>query len=239
MEDDTDIMRRKADPRLADLYPPSPPGLTWAGAYDVFIHARDVLMLIVARFLSPIALGEDSRMSVSRRREFLSWLRPVELMLRRLLFIEASALAATLPPAPPPEPAGKQPRPSTPITRTHKPPSPNPEDWTASFKVYEDTPSTPNDTVPASAGAPRFRARLQDEDICDGRSLAVRLEAALRVVADIAPHIRRLALRIQRTGRRVFKDLTAPAQCHNWYLRETLDELAEAMIPIIAAEDSS
>ena len=237
MEDFTDLMRRKADPRLADLDPPPPPCLTWAGAYDVFIHARDVLMLIVARFLSPIALGEDSRMSVVRRREFLSWLRPVELMLRRLLFIEASALAATLPAPQPATPT--QPRASTPTSRAYKPPSPDPQDWTASFKVYEDAASSPNDSASVRAGSPRYRARLQDEDICDGRSLAVRLEAVLRVVADLTPHIRRLALRIQRTGRRAFVDLTAPADCHNWSLRETLADLAEAIGPLIAAEDSS
>ena len=238
MEDFTELMRRKADPRLAELDPPPPPGLTWASAYDVFIHARDVLMLVVARFLSPIALGEDSRMSVSRRREFLSWLRPVELMLRRLLFIEASALAATLEPAP--QPAGRaEPRASTPAKRMPKPPSPHPEDWAASFRVYEDAASSPHDNAPVHASAPRFRFKRHAEDMCDGRSLAVRLEAVLRVVADITPYIRRLALRIQRTGRRAFKDLAAPAHCHNWSLRQTLRELAEAIVPIIAAEDSS
>ena len=238
MEDLAENMRRQADPRLADLDPPPPPGLSWASAYDVFIHARDVLTFIVARFLSPIALGEDSRMTVGRRREFLSWLRPVELMIRRLLFIEASALAATLPPPPPPV-ARPLPRPSAPKTRAYKPPSPDPRDWSAAFKVYENTACSPDDNAPVRAGSRHFAFKRRDEDMCDGRSLAVRLEAALRVVDDITPHIRRLALRIQRTGIRVFERLAAPARCHNGSMRNTLRELAEAMTSILAAEDSS
>ena len=224
--------------RLAEYDPPPPPGLTWASAFDVLIHARDVLTLIVARFWSPFALGKDSRMSSARRREFLSWLRPVELMLRRLLFIEASSLAATLAPAPPPA-ARTQPPASTHADRTRKPPSTNPEDWAASFRVAADVGSSPHDNARTSTGAPRYRAEVGDENTCDARSLAVRLEAVLRVVADLAPHIRRLAVRIQRTGCRAFQDLVAPAPCHNSSMRRTLGQLAEAMGPIIAADDSS
>ena len=77
---------------------PDPTGFSWPDASDIIVHARDLLMFITTRFWTPIALKALPGVLSKRRKEFLAWFKPVELMLRRVLMIEALTLSATLPP---------------------------------------------------------------------------------------------------------------------------------------------
>lgn len=242
METDDDPYWHQSDARLAEYHPPKPEGLTWPDAFYVLIHARDLLTFIFARFWSPAAIGKLTFVPEARRREFLDWLRPVELMLRRLLFIEASALAATLTPAAQNTKPPASARPATPAPSAPKPtaddatpPSDRPEDWTASFRVTPATATSPSGNAPSRGGVTRIKTDALHENLYPARSLALRLEALVRVVVDPMRYVRRLSTQLLRAGHRAFAHLATDTPCRIPIIRPTLAMLLSGIAPLVTA----
>lgn len=230
---------RQTDPRLADYNPPEPPGLTWADSFSVLIKVRDTLAWIIARFWSPAAFGALASIMRSQQRELLTWLRPLETILRRMFLIEAHALAATL--AAP-----------TPRATSHTPPAPHastheitddPLTWSACFSTLASVaaPSTSRDDGAQLVHSPRSFAfrRRRDDDAIAARPLAIRVEALLRAVANPMACIRRLARQIRRQGAKAFADQLAPQACMIPSLRRALALVTDAGAPLFSPRTDS
>jgi hypothetical protein len=142
-----------------------------------------------------------------RKLDFLDWLRPLEKLLRRIVLTEAFHLALsqtlpaqTLPAAGLARPTRRSP---VPVSTATEPDPERPESWPASFRVLGREPKPrrrrstrrpPSD--PHFPEKPRFRRKLHDP-----KPLALRLEAVMRVMANPAPFIRRVAFRLRRATR--------------------------------------
>ena len=99
---------REPDTRLDAYDPPCPEqSFRHPAAHEALVHAWDILRLLVARIGDPFQLWRRRVMKQAKRCEALDLLQPIELMLRRILFIEAQALAPglALPPRSPAPPA--------------------------------------------------------------------------------------------------------------------------------------
>jgi hypothetical protein len=155
------------------------------------------------------------RISRDDRKLVLSWLEPVESLVRLLLFSqaltylimapEARALLKenASPPSPPP-PSQPPSQPAPPPAPSKKPPRDlrDPNSWSCSFRVLEQThipffaqPTRPQqaDATSRRPSAPPSHAGAED---APGRSvlrLARRIEAVSRVMARPRPHMLRLA----------------------------------------------
>lgn len=189
------------DPRIDGLDPPwTKDGFSSPDVADACCHAWDILKVIFARFWAPVQLFALSAVQQWRLYERLDWLRPVELMLRRIIFIEAQARAADLP-----DPGPLRPK------RPHKPcPWPdlsfdtaNATAWRVSFAnlrpAQPGRPRRPYTPTPERAAwealllKPREHGRMLNP-----RPLAYRLEAIIRLCIDPWPRIARLAARMKR-----------------------------------------
>lgn len=158
---------------------------------DAYCHALDSLKVIFARFWTPVQLFALGAVQQWRMHECLDWLRPVELMLRRIIFIEAQGRAKDLP----------APRPLKP-KRPHRPRSrldpsfdaANSQTRRVSFAnlrpVQSGRPSGPYKPKPARAAweAP-LRKPCEHGRMLNPLPLAYRLEAIVRVCADPWPRI--------------------------------------------------
>jgi len=206
-----------------------PSGLRWPDAGDILVHCRDLIVFIMGRFGTPTELLAQTSVKQSRKFDILDWLRPVELMLRRLLMIEAIALAATL-----------ILKPTSAATQTPNPPQrpqPTPldaencEHWRAcfSFALAPDQRTTPTHTryhLPAMRGGLRAR----DRDVMHATTpLALRLEAAIRVALDPASAIKRLALRLKREAAPDIRRLLKGAPSRRFVVNQDLDRLRQAI----------
>jgi hypothetical protein len=191
-------------------------------AAEGLVHARDILALILQRFYTPRQLVMFLTIERDRRFEFVRWLRIVELMVRRTLFAEASAIATSLPPPSPSRAAGTR--------ADHKPEpySEDPETWRTSFQVAPRSSRAGRPVAPHGCGERR--------DFLPAMPLARRIEAILRVVRDPHPFIQRLALRLRRGVAR-YRRLIDPFDCFYALARPTLRDLARACEPRFA--DSS
>jgi hypothetical protein len=233
---------QKVDPRLDAYDPPCPEeSFRSTAAREALIHAWDLLKLIIARFWNPVELGALRGLAQWRVYDFLDWLKPVELMLRRMLLVEARALAPSLPA---PKPA-----------RPHKPqPSRYPafepqrsETWPVRFLLLQPARPTPprgprskpkDDPFKAMFGPPI--ARRDRADLRDTWALARRLEAAVRVVCDPMPWIRRLARSIRRKGACDPSSFPTPQPIRVPRTLPTLDALARDLgLPPTPRRDSS
>jgi hypothetical protein len=165
-------------------------------AADGLEHARDRLGLLFVRFFTPEAIARDGWISRERYADFIRWLRIVEDMVRRIVFIEASAIATSLPP------------PAPPCVRVARPRKPGPEfdsrnvdTWRPRFAM---TPRPPR-----SAAASRAPRRKPREAIWTW-PLALRMQALLEVAHDPHACIQRLARRLRNSGLSRFLHLSAP-----------------------------
>jgi hypothetical protein len=223
-------MNDSIDPRLDTDDPPVPPGLTVL-AGDAIFHAFDLLKLVLVRFWTPLQLAALPFIQQSRKLELLDWLRPVELMLRRMIFLEARALAATLPPPPAPRAArsGRERQPHRPFDRDR------PETWRCTFRALPlKANSAPSRYRPYDPVKPRERLRAHDT-----RPLAIRLEAAIRVIINPMPLIKRLAAHLRRKSIPAPHDLAAAPRCRIPTALRTLNPLArEIGIPPQIYDDS-
>jgi hypothetical protein len=115
----------------------------------------------------------------ARRRELLDWLRPIEALLRRLLFLEAQELRIAPAPRRPPHPR---------LRHLITPDPQKPETWPAHFRAFETRTQRRPATMPTR----------QSSGLYNAFTLAERWEAALRVVDNPARYARRLAARLAR-----------------------------------------
>lgn len=222
-------MNDSIDPRLDAEDPVLPPSFSVL-AGDALYHAFDLLKLVLVRFWTPLQLAALPFIRQARRLELLDWVRPVELLLRRMIFLEARALAATLPPPQPPAQSRKrEPQPWRPFDRDR------PQTWRCSFRA-----------LPLKAKPGRWRWRpytpgnpRESQRTHDTQPLAIRLEAAIRVIANPMPLIRRLAARMRRTGAPAPDQLATTPRCRVPSALQTLNPLAREIGVAPQAYDDS
>lgn len=231
---------RQTDPRLADYDPPEPPGLTWAESFSVLVKVRDTLAWVIARFWSPAAFGALRSIMRSQQRELLSWLRPLETILRRMFLIEAHALAATLP-APTPRTAPHAP--STTTRSNMNEATSDPASWSAPFSTRAGVAAPSASHADDSELVHRLHRysyrRRKDEDRIAARPLAIRIEALLRAITDPSACIRRLARQIRRQGASAFADQLASEACEVPTLRRALALVTGAAAPLFSPRTDS
>ena len=162
-------------------------------AADGLAHARDLLGFPFVRFFTPEAIALEIVIRRERRHDFLRWFRIVEEMLRRVLFLEASAIATSLPPPTPARPHTARPRKPAPVF--------NREDsttWRLSLRM----------TPPAvrQHDSKKQRPKRTPRIAIPSRPLALRMQAVLRVLEDPHLYIQRLAIR-RRKGLDRFRHL--------------------------------
>ena len=149
---DVDIYPNLYEERIPDCGAPYPDGLNDPISRNLVDTARWFLFWLVNGFWSPASLARLEQVWQWRKFDFLDWLRPVELLLRRLLLIEALGLIVSQA-LPPPRPsrarkAGK----ADAVARPKPPFDPDyPETWRVSFACIPRAPSP---------GRPRQRRRL-------------------------------------------------------------------------------
>ncbi len=184
--------------------------------------ARFLMRGLIAALGAPDDIAQRVLLTRRARAEILAWLRPVETLLRRLLLIEAAALACELAP---------------PRTYIRTKPRKRPRqlvaqdllrsaDWPVSFRMLAALPENARaESIYAAVGArvdagevlylvlqslsPEERARY--DAACarpkliagDPWPLAERAEAVARVLADPLPFARRLARRLTARPERV------------------------------------
>lgn len=178
--------------------------------------AQAFLGVLHVLFGDPQAVATRHTLTAKAHGFMAAWLRSAEAMLRRLLVIEASAIAKP------------NTRPLLKPRRTRQPKlmhfwPEHPEKWRVSFRVMDRR--RPRRPTPAPAGeAPavhKRRKRLSREErwcseywpkpkFRSAWPLAERYEALLRVFNDPAPYARRLAARLHATPHRLAEALRAP-----------------------------
>jgi hypothetical protein len=227
------------DDRLDAMDPPCPEErFAHAACHEALVHAWDIVKLLIARIGDPLALFLQCSMRQWQIFRALDLLRPVELMLRRLLLIEAQALAPSLP-----EPGPT--RPSRPRERALFSPNINmerPQTWRAPFRNLQPAGAPRPGRPYAPHPQPDPALRIAPRDAAAWQScwpLARRIEAVIRVVHDPLPHIRRLALRLRRRGERVLARLPKLQRLHFPRAIPTLNALADLLhLPLIPPPDS-
>ncbi len=219
-------MSTEPDDAITDYFPPElrlpacgspvPRGILDPATPGLLDGARQLLGQILERFFTPAWLATWPGVFQWTKFEFLDWLRPLELLVRRILLIEAISLilSQNLPAARKVErgqarSAARARRPRPDLTPD------DPGGWRVSFSILPaHGPSGPRHVLPAVddlylLGAPRspgrFRRRLHDP-----MPLARRLEAVLRVVVDPAAFARRLAFRLRRGAIALIDRLVRP-----------------------------
>ena len=180
-------------------------------AADGLVHARDLLGFIFVRFFTPRAIAREIVIDAERRFDFLRWLRIVEEMVRRVFFIEASAIATSLPP-PEPRTRSSAPRKPAPVFDRY-----DVATWRPSFRM------TPHATRPHQLNP--HRVTKHPRELVPSRPLARRMRAVLLAVVDPHPFIDRLARRLRR-GIERFRSLTTSRPCFHGRADPTLRDLS-------------
>ena len=176
-------------------------------------HARDLLGYLFVRFFTPEAIARDGWISRERRADFIRWLRIVEDMVRRVVFIEASAIATSLPPPAPSR--ARAPRPRKPGPEfDHQ----NVDTWRPRFNM---TPRLPRARQSHSA------SRKTPRDAIFTWPLALRMQALLMIAYDPHPYVERFARRLRR-GISRFLHLTVPKRYFHGRANGTVRELSAA-----------
>jgi hypothetical protein len=206
---DVDFYPNLYERRIPECGAPYPDGLNDPIANNLIDTARWFLSCLTDTFWSPASLARLERVWQWRKFDFLDWLRPIELLLRRLLLIEA--LGLILSQALPPRPARATGRAGK--KEQQKPPAPEfdpdyPETWRVCFNVIPAAPHEGRPRCSRRRPPPVDPHRQRNVPVTPLRyrrvmhnavPLALRLEAAIRVTLDPAKYARRLALRLQRS----------------------------------------
>lgn len=182
-------------------------------AADGLQHARDLYGFLFSRFFTPEALARDGWITRERYRDFIRWLRIVEDMVRRILFIEASAIATSLPPPAPPRARKPSPRKPGPEFDYR-----NVDTWRPHFHMTPPPPRAPA-ALRSHPKPPRPAIRSWP--------LVLRMQALLHVVYDPHPYIQRFARRL-RHGISRFLFLTVPKTYFHTRADGTVRELSAA-----------
>jgi len=201
---------------LIDIFNLPVPNIGRAAA-DGLVHARDLLGYIFGRFFTPMAIAGEIVISNERRSEFLRWFRIVEEMVRRVLFIEASAIATSLPAASLSRARSARARRSMPAFDR--------EDIQTWRPIFHMTPPMPRPSQPKPQHIRRDRCAVRPS-----RPLALRMQAVLQVAYDPHPFIQRLARRL-RGGLQRFARLATYTPCFYGRATPTLRDLSAACAP--------
>ena len=183
-----------------------------SGALD-FLRALVAAMARV--FFTPVALLARRTIPTDQRNSFLSHLRPIALLLRRIFMVEAlriapavrlaDAMRVSLGPLParPQRPLDPQDSTRWPVTFCTVPPRENPRDRRYKALLARARLHAAN-AVETKPPRPPLREHHPT------RPLALRLEALIRAAANPAGHIQRLARRFSRAMPRRVEALFAP-----------------------------
>ncbi len=187
-------------------------------AADGLMHARDLAGYLFCRFFTPMQIAARIMIPRDERFDFLRWFRIVEDMLRRILFIEASAIATSLPPPAPSRPsragAGRKLPPDFECERL--------ESWRPSFHM------APSQARPGSKDRYPKRPR---RDALPSRPLALRMQAVLEALYDPHPYIQRLARHLRRRGLSRFRKLAIFTPAFYGRASPTLETLSAEWAP--------
>jgi hypothetical protein len=184
---------------------------------DIWREVRRVLCTLFDIFGDPREVASRHTLTLKEHQRCTTWLRGVEALFRRMLFIEAALIANELPTPPPargrlgggpaphaaPDPLPIAAQSSSPLQgeacqRVMHDPE-HPEAWRVSFRCLYGPPASRRPALdsagsaqaggtPAVHIAPKFRSAWP---------LAERMEALLRVFNDPAPCAKRLARRLR------------------------------------------
>lgn len=161
-------------------------------------------------FGEPDALAHQHSMGAKDHKLACNWLRTVEALFRRLLFIEASCYASELAPS--------RPREQRPRQRREMAFFPDqPDAWRVTFRTME--------SGRPSARSGGRRSHLPPLKFHSAWPLAERFEALLRVHNDPTPYAKRLARRL--SAERVARMLKAPAELEHRIDPEPFAEIEE------------
>jgi hypothetical protein len=172
--------------------------------------AHALITALFNLFGAPEHIAAQRTLTKPARDLLLTWLRPAEAIVRRLIFIEAHKLGA-------PEPPPSRPCAARKVARTRESPAFDPaapETWRVSFRC-----SPPTSRRARTARTRRHRAPRQ----IFARPFAERCEALLRAFNNPAPYALRLARRQRRTNNRVHDQ--PPSNTRDLYGRELYDNL--------------
>jgi len=176
---------------------------------------RTLVVALVAGFFTPVALLRRKTIVASLRTEFLRHLRPFELLLRRILVFEALNIVSSLSIA-----DKKRKRPGASPGRPQATLDPDDaSNWPAAFCVVplRENPSDRN-TKALLARMHRFSQGVAEKrrtpptrrETWSTQPLALRLQALIRTISDLNPHIQRLARRFSKAMPRQVEALFAP-----------------------------
>jgi hypothetical protein len=172
---------------------------------------RALLTALFSLFGAPEDIAAQGTLSKNACGLLLTWLRAAEAIVRRLIFIEASALTLEGP-----RPSARHAR-KMPAVRTYVPPSfdaANPASWRVSFRCSV-----------AERRRPRRRnSRRRAPRQIFARPLAERCEALLRAFNDPAPFAQRLARRLSKPNAKRLHD-EPPPNTRDLFGRESYDNL--------------
>ncbi|MBY0564909.1 MAG: hypothetical protein K2P58_12070 [Hyphomonadaceae bacterium] len=186
--------------------------------------AEAFMRILYSLFGGPEDIAVQHTLTLKPYQLMASWLRVGEVLLRRLLLIEASAY-----PKPNPRPLVRKPR-----QRVRKELSfwpDKPEDWRVSFRCFFPRSPGKSRTQREEGRGSRFRSAWP---------LAERYEALIRVFNTPVPYARRLAARLHAAPQRVGEMLYAPREAeHRIENFAGLDEAAWVAWPAAPAPPNS
>ncbi|MGD2134011.1 MAG: hypothetical protein PVI23_14550 [Maricaulaceae bacterium] len=159
--------------------------------------ARYLLHCLKAVFGGPCAIAGLGVLALKEYQDIAGWLAPIEKAVRRLLLIEAAAIAPDLTPAPP-RPAQPAPKaagaPRNAVTQDED----NSADWRVRFDPLPHVRASKARRDSAQSAVPAAGRTFESLGVHCAWPLAERAEAVARVLDNPAPHVRRLALRLAR-----------------------------------------
>ncbi|HYD87259.1 MAG TPA: hypothetical protein VEA80_07280 [Vitreimonas sp.] len=172
----------------------------WAAARAIFVRMIGVIG-------EPRALRENLEPDAKTLARVRAWLRPLEAVVRKIVLVEAAALARTLAPQP-------EPRLTSPTRFAPKTPYPQPRPHRGRFRLWPRSGPRPRIRL---LGPPTHVREIWREQIREAQVrqlalvrfmrppepvlLAGRIEALARVLHKPLPAIRRLARKLRRSPR--------------------------------------
>ena len=149
----------------------------------------------------PASIARRIWLTRTHNQHLLDWLRPLEALLRRLIFLDAIALTPEPPPAPEHKTRAKRVMPAA-FGAAFDPD--NSETWRVNFNLGATADRRP----PAGHAAKHTKPRLINS--VASAPAALRLEALIRAFNEREKLALRLALKLQRNAQRIIIDTLTP-----------------------------
>jgi hypothetical protein len=172
----------------------------------LWTEAREIIRTLFSCCGEPQDIAQQGFINRRLYDHVLAWIRAGEILLRRMLLIEAMAQSGS--PAPPPAQHTREPRQRTLVEVFPD----KPDDWRVSFrfthKVCARSARKPLQGAPLQMAQKRgLEARSASRNVFSTWPLALRAEALLRICNNPAPYIARLARLIARAPKRIARML--------------------------------